>query len=177
MVAVERELSETPAPASLTTADAIPLALRRRGGTPRQVLALTVVGVLALALFASRDLPSWTERLGDGPVAERLQALATEWDRAMERLGLVEPHEAVDGIDGGAAHRIDHRSLVTGQPVEQARLSDVLPADERHPARPAGRGDLARRLRQGVEHRVEQVAAAPPVQRADRVRLTEAQRP
>ena len=95
MVAVERELSETPAPASLTTADAIPLALRRRGGTPRQVLALTVVGVLALALFASRDLPSWTERLGDGPVAERLQALATEWDRTMERLGLVEPHEAL----------------------------------------------------------------------------------
>ena len=95
MVAVERELSETPAPAPLTTADAIPPALRRRGGTPRQVLALTVVGILALALFASRDLPSWTERPGDGPVAERLQALATEWDRAMERLGLVEPHEAL----------------------------------------------------------------------------------
>ena len=53
-VAVERELSETPAPAPLTTADAIPPALRRRGGTPRQVLALTVVGILALALFASR---------------------------------------------------------------------------------------------------------------------------
>ena len=95
MVAVERELSETTAPASATTADAIPLALRRRGGTPRQVLALTVVGVLALALFASRDLPSWTERLGDGPVAERVQAVAAEWDNAMTAIGLVELHEAL----------------------------------------------------------------------------------
>src|SRR6266478_6708505 len=90
MVAVERELSETTVPAAVPTADAIPLALRRRGGTPRQVLALTLVGTLALALFASRDLPSWTERFGDGPVGEHVQALATEWDRAMERLGLVE---------------------------------------------------------------------------------------
>jgi hypothetical protein len=95
MVAVERELSETPAPVAVSTADAIPLKLRRRGGTPRQVLALTVVGILALALFASRDLPSWTDRLGDGPVAERVQALASDWDRAMAALGLVEPHEAL----------------------------------------------------------------------------------
>src|SRR6266436_6725368 len=95
MVAVERELTETTVPAAVPTADAIPLALRRRGGTPRQVLALTLVGTLALALFASRDLPSWTEHLGDGPVGEHVQALATEWDRAMERLGLVEPHEAL----------------------------------------------------------------------------------
>src|SRR5580704_12251895 len=94
MVAVERELRETPAPAAVSTADAIPLKLRRRGGTPRQVLALTVVGILALALFASRDLPSWTDRLGDGPVAE-IQALAAEWDRTMAALGLVEPHEAL----------------------------------------------------------------------------------
>src|SRR6266852_2882300 len=95
MVAVERELSETPAPAAAPTADAIPLALRRRGGTSRQVLALTVVGILALALFASRDLPSWTDRLGDGLVAERVQALARGWDRTMAALGLVEPHEAL----------------------------------------------------------------------------------
>ena len=95
MVAVERELSETPAPVAVSTADAIPLKLRRRGGTPRQVLALTVVGILALALFASRDLPSWAGRLGDGPLAERALALATEWDDAMQSLGLVRPHEAL----------------------------------------------------------------------------------
>jgi hypothetical protein len=95
VVAIERELSETPPAAAAPTADAIPLKLRRRGGTPRQVLALTLVGTLALALFASRDLPSWTDRLGDGPVAECVQAFATEWDRAMVALGLVEPHEAL----------------------------------------------------------------------------------
>src|SRR5437667_55322 len=96
MVAVERELSETPAlPAAPTSADAIPLKLRRRGGTPRQVLTLTVVGTLALALFASRDLPSWTDHLGDGAIAERVQALARSWDSTMAALGLVEPHEAL----------------------------------------------------------------------------------
>ncbi|SRR6266851_1153480 len=95
MVAVERELSERAPPAAPPTADAIPLKLRRRGGTPHQVLALTVVGILALALLASRDLPSWTDRLGDGPVAERIQVLAAEWDRAMAAMGLVEPHEAL----------------------------------------------------------------------------------
>jgi len=96
MVALERELKETPQPvAAPTTADAIPLALRRRGASARQVLAMTIVGVLALALLASRDLPSWVGRLGDGPVAERAQTLATEWDDAMERLGLTRPHDAL----------------------------------------------------------------------------------
>ena len=106
MVAVERELSETPAPVAVSTADAIPLKLRRHGGTPRQVLALTVVGILTLALFASRDLPSWTDRLGDGPVAERVQALAAEWDRAMAALGLVKPHEA---LRSAIRHLLDWR--------------------------------------------------------------------
>ena len=56
MVALERELREpiSPPPSTIT-ADAIPLALRRRGASTRQVLALTFVGVLTLALFASRD--------------------------------------------------------------------------------------------------------------------------
>ena len=60
MVALERELREpSPPTASTITADAIPLALRRRGASARQVLALTFLGVLTLSLFASRDLPSW----------------------------------------------------------------------------------------------------------------------
>ena len=96
MVAVERELRETsPPPDAPVTADAIPLALRRRGASARQVLAMTFVGILVLALFASRDLPSWAGRLGDGPLAERALALATEWDDAMQSLGLVRPHEAL----------------------------------------------------------------------------------
>jgi hypothetical protein len=95
MVALERELSETPAPDAGITADAIPLALRRRGGTPRQVLGLTVIGIFALALFASRDLPSWTDRLGDLPFGEQTHTVAVRWDNAMDSLGLTEPHEAL----------------------------------------------------------------------------------
>jgi hypothetical protein len=96
MVALERELREhlPPAP-SATTADAIPPALRRHGASVRQVLALTFFGVLTLALFASPDLPSWSERLGDGPVGMKLQAVAAQWDDAMASLGLTRPHEAL----------------------------------------------------------------------------------
>src|SRR5437773_3938121 len=83
MVALERELREpiSPPPSTIT-ADAIPLALRRRGASARQVLALTFVGVLTLALFASRDLPSWVGGLGSGPLIDRAQAL----DRKSTRL-------------------------------------------------------------------------------------------
>src|SRR5436190_8360556 len=96
MVAVERELTETPPPAAaLVTADAIPLALRRRGASPRQVLAMTIVGIFVLALFASRDLPSWVGGIGDERVVERAQTGAVKWDDAMASLGLVRPHEAL----------------------------------------------------------------------------------
>jgi hypothetical protein len=96
MVALERELREplSPAPSTIT-ADAIPLSLRRRGASPRQVLALTLIGVLMLALFASRDLPSWVGGLGSGPLIDRVQSLATQWDDAMASLGLTRPHEAL----------------------------------------------------------------------------------
>ena len=97
MVAVERELSTTSptAAASAITADAIPLALRRRGASPRQVLAMTFVGLLVLALFASRDLPSWVGGIGNESLVEHAQAGAIKWDGAMESLGLVRPHEAL----------------------------------------------------------------------------------
>ena len=91
MVAVESELPRSVSP----SADAIPRALRRSGGSPRQVLAASLVGTVVLALFASRDLPSWAERLGDGPAAHTAQHLAADWDRAMAGLGLVRPHEAL----------------------------------------------------------------------------------
>jgi|SRR3954469_21587121 len=93
MVALEREPVEPAAPT--ISADAIPLRLRRTGGTPRQVLAMTVVGVIVLALFASRDLASWTERLGDSPTAIAAQGVAAEWDDRMAALGLTRPHEAL----------------------------------------------------------------------------------
>lgn len=99
MVALERELREpAPAAASTITADAIPLALRRRGASARQVLALTFAGVLTLALFASRDLPSWVGGLGSGPVIDRAQAIATQWDDAMAALGLTQPHDALRAL-------------------------------------------------------------------------------
>jgi hypothetical protein len=97
MVALERELSEPAAPA--ISADAIPLRLRRQGGTPRQVLATMVIGTIVLALFASRDLASWTERLGDTPALLAAQKIAAEWDQDMAALGLTRPHEALrDGL-------------------------------------------------------------------------------
>ena len=96
MVAVERELTETlPTATAPVTADAIPLALRRRGAAPRQVLAMAVVGICVLALFASRDLPSWVGGIGDERVVERAQAGAVKWDDAMASVGLVRPHEAL----------------------------------------------------------------------------------
>jgi hypothetical protein len=94
MVAVEGELpSNTAAP----SADAIPLKLRQSGGTPRQVLVLTLIGTLVLAVFASRDLSTWLDRMGGGPILEPIQRAAAQWDGAMERLGLVRPHEVLRG--------------------------------------------------------------------------------
>jgi hypothetical protein len=94
MVAAEGELpSNTAAP----SADAIPLRLRRNGGTARQVLVLTLVGTFVLAVFASRDLSGWLDRMGGGRVLEPIQRAAAQWEGAMERLGLVRPHEALRG--------------------------------------------------------------------------------
>lgn len=92
MVAIEREHAPATTAAS---ADAIPLRLRRGSGSPRQVFALTLIGAIVLALFASRDLTSWLNRFDDGPIIAPLQHVATEWDDAMATLGLVAPHEGL----------------------------------------------------------------------------------
>lgn len=94
MVAVERELpviTASPSP----SADAIPPALRRRGGSPRQVLVLTLVGTLVLAVFASHDLSTWLDRMGDSPYLAPLQRAALEWDADMQRLGMTAPNDAL----------------------------------------------------------------------------------
>ena len=91
MVAIARELTPTATP----SVDAIPLRLRRGSGSPRQVFALALVGAILLPVFASRDLTSWLNGLGDGPILAQLQHAAAEWDDAMATLGLVRPHEAL----------------------------------------------------------------------------------
>jgi hypothetical protein len=73
--------------------DAIPPSLRRRGAGQRQVLAVCLICAIVLALFASRDTPGWTERLGDSPLDHDLRGVAGAWDETMEMLGLVRPHE------------------------------------------------------------------------------------
>lgn len=102
MVAIEREL---PVIAEGPSADAIPLALRRRGGSPRQVLAIALIGAVALAVFASRDLASWLDRMGDAPLLRPVQHGAAEWDRAMDRLGLTRPSEILRDFIRGALER------------------------------------------------------------------------
>jgi hypothetical protein len=101
MVAIQRE---PPPAAAAVSADAIPLKLRRRGGTPRQVFAIALIGTLTLALFASRDLASWSERLGDSPAA-LLQGIAVAWDDRMAAFGLTRPHEALRDFLRGALDR------------------------------------------------------------------------
>src|SRR4051794_4194871 len=95
MVALEKEFPRTAAPPAASSTDAIPLSLRRTGGTPRQVLAMTVIGTLLLAVFAAPDLSSWLDRMGGGPVLEPLQNAAAEWQASVARLGLTAPHEAI----------------------------------------------------------------------------------
>src|SRR5207237_6983145 len=77
----------------------------------------------------------------------------------------VEFDEAVDGVDGGTRDGVDDRALLAGDPVEQAGLADVRPADEGHPpwATVGGRSRL-QHLRYHVENRVEQVPRTAPVQ-------------
>jgi hypothetical protein len=47
-----------------------------------------------LALFASRDLSSWAERLS-GPLAEQTQNFASGWHQTMAPLGLVRPYDTL----------------------------------------------------------------------------------
>jgi hypothetical protein len=73
--------------------DAIPPSLRRHGASPRQMLAICLIGAIVLAFFASADTPGWAERLGDSWLDHRLRTIAGAWDEAMETLHLTDPHE------------------------------------------------------------------------------------
>ena len=82
--------------------DAIPPSLRRHGATPRQMLAICLIGAIAVAFFASRDTPGWAERLGDSWLDHRLRTITGAWDGAMEQLHLTDPHEALRAAMGRA---------------------------------------------------------------------------
>jgi hypothetical protein len=92
MAVLERESVDTTPPPS---ADAIPACLWKGGASPAQAVAIILIGSLVLALFASRDLSSWAERLGGGLLAEQTQSLAARWDETMEALGFVRPHDTL----------------------------------------------------------------------------------
>jgi hypothetical protein len=100
MAVLERELAASP---PQPAADAIPARLRRRGGSPRRVLVITLIGTVVLVLLASRDLSSWAERLS-GPMAEQTQHFASVWDQTMAALGLVRPY---DTLRSGMRHFLD----------------------------------------------------------------------
>src|SRR4051794_41835812 len=99
MVALEKERPKTASapPRPAASSDAIPLSLRRSGGTPRQVLAMSVIGTLLLAVFAAPDLSSWLNRMGGGPMLETLQNAGAGWGAEGARVGLSAAHEGIRG--------------------------------------------------------------------------------
>ena len=82
--------------------DATPPTLRRGGATPRQMLAICLIGAMVVAFFGSRDTPGWAERLGDSWLDHRVRMIAGSWDGAMETLHLTDPHERLRAAMGRA---------------------------------------------------------------------------
>jgi hypothetical protein len=82
--------------------DAIPPALRRRGGNQRRMFLACVAGALMVALLASRDTPGWAEQLGDTALDHRVRDVVGKWDETMETLGLTAPHDRLRD----AMHRV-----------------------------------------------------------------------
>ena len=86
--------------------------------------------------------------------------------------------ELVDRVAGGPGDRVDDDPLASGQRVEQAATCPRWAARAAPPgaARPGAPGDRRRRRQRG-QHGVQQVAAPAAVQRGDRVRLAQPERP
>ena len=125
--------------------------LERGGGAQRRV----EVGAL-LQMHATTDA---------GSVDESPQ-LAAEFD------------DLIDRVAGRAGEFVDDDPLFAGRLVQQRRLADVRPAEDRDAARAADLvlGDR-RDLGQHLHDLVEQVGDTAAVDRRDRVRLAEAEVP
>ncbi len=106
--------------------------------------------------------------LADTGGVDELPGDATEFD------------QLVDRVAGGAGQLVDDDAVLLRHLVQERGLADVRAADQRDAAR-AARGGAAEGLRgglgQGLQDGVEHVAGAAAVQRGDRVRHTEAERP
>jgi hypothetical protein len=89
MVAIERQPDHD---RPLPVADGIPAGARRRTASPRQVFAACALGALVLSLLASRDLPSWADRLRDGPLTPLVREIAIGWNERIAPLGMTRPH-------------------------------------------------------------------------------------
>ena len=89
------ERATRPAASPSSNADGIPAGARRRTGSPGQALAACACGALVLALLGAPDLPSATERFGDGPLAEWIREAAGGWDEAAGRLDLTLAHQVL----------------------------------------------------------------------------------
>ena len=72
-------------------------------------------------------------------------------------------------------HVVHDRALLAEQLVEERRLADIRPAEDRDADRVVVGHDAARDAGQPVEHLVEQVAGVRAVQRRDRERVAEAE--
>src|SRR5439155_15842076 len=83
-------------------------------------------------------------------------------------------HQRVDAVPRRPAGLRHDAPLLAKQPVEEARLPDVRPADDREPRLVEVRRRLGP-LRQQLDDTVEQVAGPTPVERGDPYRLTEPQ--
>jgi hypothetical protein len=97
MVAIERQRDHT---RSAGNTEGIPAGARRRTASPRQVLAACVLGALVLALLASHDLPSWADRLGDGPLIPLVREIAIGWNERIAPLGVTRPHRELHRVLG-----------------------------------------------------------------------------
>jgi hypothetical protein len=126
-----------------------------------------------------RDVGAFDRPLGTEPavVLDTLHASG-----ASEAGGIHEPHESRrpgdDGVDRVACRSrlLEHdRALLSHQAVEERRLPDVRPADEREPGLML-RSRLGAFGRQERDDPVEQVAGSSPVETGHRNRLPQAER-
>ena len=90
-------------------------------------------------------------------------------------LAAVDLDGRVDGVARGARAVVHDHPVLAQQGVQQRALADVRPADDADGGRAPGRIGGRRRVRQPLDHGVEQVAHPAAVLRRDRVGVAEAQ--